>query len=105
MALWVKGKLMGLNRCLDPITFALAQCPRGPRNRHTQRRRQRELLYNDAVLTDSWGQEQGLDEDGCFAPLLQWVRRKRSPGLNLAAACCASGLSLCRLQCRCLGAD
>ena len=56
------------------MTLALAYRLRGPRNPHTLRRLQRELLYDDADRIDSWGPGQELEvERGC-APLLQWVR-------------------------------
>ena len=58
-----------------PVTLALAQCLRGPRNLHTLRRLQRELLYDDADRIDSWGPGQELEVERCCAPLLQWVRR------------------------------
>ena len=74
LALWVEGTLLGLNGCQDAVTLALAQGLRGPRNPHTLRRRQRELLYDDADRIDSWGPDQELEVEGCFAPLLQWVR-------------------------------
>ena len=48
---------------------------RGPANSHTLRRLQRELVYDDADRIDSWGPGQELEVEGCFAPLLQWVRR------------------------------
>ena len=75
LALWVEGTLLGLNGCQDAVTLALAQCSRGPRNPHTLRRRQRELLYDDADRIDSWGPGQELEVERCCAPLLQWVRR------------------------------
>ena len=56
------------------MTLALAHGLRGPRNPHTLRRRQRELLYDDADRIDSWGPDQELEVEHCFAPLLQWVR-------------------------------
>ncbi len=74
LALWVEGTLLGLNGCQDTVTLALAQCLRGPCNPHTLRRRQRELLYDDADRIDSWGPDQELEVERCFAPLLQWVR-------------------------------
>ncbi len=74
LALWVEGTLLGLNGCQDAVTLALAQGLTGPRNPHTLRRRQRELLYDDADRIDSWGPGQELEVEGCFAPLLQWVR-------------------------------
>ena len=46
---------------------------KGPRNPHTLRRLQRELLYDDADRIDSWGLGQELEVEGCFAPPLQWV--------------------------------
>ena len=72
LALWVKGTLLGLNGCQDTVT--LAQGLRGARNPHTLRRLQRELPYDDADRIDSWGPGQELEVEGCFAPLLQWVR-------------------------------
>ena len=63
-----------MNGCQDTVTLALAQCLRGPRNPHTLRRLQRELLYDDADRIDSWGPDQELEVERCFAPLLQWVR-------------------------------
>ena len=75
LALWVEGTLLGLNGCQDTVTLALAHCPRGPRNPHTLRRLQRELLYDDADRIESWGPGQELEVEGCFAPLLRWVRR------------------------------
>ena len=74
LALWVEGTLLGLNGCQDAVTLALAQGLRGPRNPHTLRRLQRELLYNDADRIVSWGPGQELEVEHCFAPLLQWVR-------------------------------
>ena len=74
LALWVEGTLLGLNGCQDTVTLALAQGLRGPRNPHTLRRRQRELLYDDTDRIDSWGPGQELEVEGCCAPLLQWVR-------------------------------
>ncbi len=74
LALWVKGTLLGLNGCQDTVTLALAQGLRGARNPHTLRRLQRELPYDDADRIDSWGPGQELEVEGCFAPLLQWVR-------------------------------
>ena len=74
LALWVEGTLLGLNGCQDTVTLALAHGLRGPRNPHTLRRLQRELLYDDADRIDSWGPGQELEVEGCFAPLLQWVR-------------------------------
>ncbi len=74
LALWVEGTLLGLNGCQDTVTLALAQGLGGPRNPHTLRRLQRELLYDDADRIDSWGPDQELEVEGCFAPLLQWVR-------------------------------
>ena len=74
LALWVEGTLLGLNGCQDAVTLALTQGLTGPRNPHTLRRRQRELLYDDADRIDSWGPGQELEVEGCFAPLLQWVR-------------------------------
>ena len=68
------GTLLGLNGCQDTVTLALAQGLGGPRNPHTLRRLQRELLYDDADRIDSWGPDQELEVEGCFAPLLQWVR-------------------------------
>ena len=73
LALWVEGTLLGLNGCQDTVTLALAQGLRGPRNPHTLRRRQRELLYDDADRIDAWGPDQELEVEGCFAPLLPWV--------------------------------
>ena len=75
LALWVEGTRLGLNGCQDTVTLALAHCPRGPRNPHTLRRLQRELLYDDADRIESWGPGQELEVEGCFAPLLRWVRR------------------------------
>ncbi len=75
LALWVEGTRLGLNGCQDTVTLALAHGLRGPRNPHTLRRRQRELLYDDADRIDSWGPDQELEVERCFAPLLQWVRR------------------------------
>ncbi len=75
LALWVEGTRLGLNGCQDTVTLALAQGLRGPRNPHTLRRRQRELRYDDADRIDSWGPDQELEVEGCFAPRLQWVRR------------------------------
>ncbi len=75
LALWVQGTLLGLNGCQDAVTLALAQSLTGPRNPHTRRRRQRELLYNDADRIGSWGPDQELEVEGCCAPRLQWVRR------------------------------
>ena len=74
LALWVEGTRLGLNGCQDTVTMALAQGLRGPRNPHTLRRRQRELLYDDADRIGSWGPGQELEVEHCFAPLLQWVR-------------------------------
>ena len=74
LALRVEGMLLGLNGCQDTMTLALAQGLRGPRNPHTLRRLQRELLYDDADRIDSWGPGQELEVEGCFAPLLQWIR-------------------------------
>ena len=74
LALWVEGTLLGLNGCQDTVTLALAQGLRGPSNPHTLRRLQRELLYDDADRIDSWGPDQELEVERCFAPLLQWVR-------------------------------
>ena len=74
LALWVEGTLLGLNGCQDTVTMALAQGLRGPRNPHTLRRLQRELLYDDADRIGSWGPGQELAVEDCFAPLLQWVR-------------------------------
>ncbi len=74
LALWVEGTLLGLNGCQDTVTLALAHGLRGPRNPHTLRRRQRELLYDDADRIDSWGPGQELEVEDCFALLLQWVR-------------------------------
>ena len=74
LALWVEGTLLGLNGCQDTVTLALAHGLRGPRNPHTLRRLQRELLYDDADRIDSWGPGQELEVERCFAPLLQWVR-------------------------------
>ncbi len=54
--------------------MALAHGLRGPRNPHTLRRLQQELLYDDADRIGSWGPGQELEVEGCFAPLLQWVR-------------------------------
>ena len=75
LALWVEGTLLGANGCQDTVTLALAQGLRGPRHPHTLRRLQRELLYDDADRIGSWGPGQELEVEGCFAPLLQWVRR------------------------------
>ena len=74
LALWVEGTLLGLNGCQDTVTLALAHWPKGPRNPHTLRRLQRELLYDDTDRIDSWGPGQELEVERCFAPLLQWVR-------------------------------
>ncbi len=74
LALWVEGTRLGLNGCQDTVTLALAHGLRGPRNPHTLRRLQRELRYDDADRIDSWGPGQELEVEGCFAPLLQWVR-------------------------------
>ena len=74
LALWVEGTLLALNGCQDTVTLALAHRLRGPRNPHTLRRLQRELLYDDADRIDAWGPGQELEVDRCFAPLLQWVR-------------------------------
>ena len=78
LALWVEGTLLGLNGCQDTVTLALAHGLRGPRNPHTLRRLQRELLYDDADRHPkgprSWGPSQEREVEGCFAPLLQWVR-------------------------------
>ena len=74
LALWVEGTLLGLNGCQDTVTLALAHGLRGPRNPHTLRRLQREMLYDDADRIDSWGPGLELEAEGCFAPLLQWVR-------------------------------
>ena len=74
LALWVEGTLLSLHGCQDTVTLALAQGLRGARNPHTLRRRQRELLYDDADRIDSWGPGQELEVEGCFAPLLRWVR-------------------------------
>ena len=60
LALWVEGTLLVLNGCQDAVTLALAQGLTGPRNPHTLRRLQRELLYDDADRIDSWGP--GLDK-------------------------------------------
>ena len=75
LALRVEGTLLGLNGCQDSVTLALAHGLRGPRNLHTLRRLQRELLYDDADRIDSWGPGQELEVARYFAPLLQWVRR------------------------------
>ena len=75
LALWVEGTLPGLNGCQDTVTLALAQSLRGPRNPHTLRRRQRELLDDDADRIDSWGPGQELEVEGCFAPLLGCTAR------------------------------
>ena len=69
-----RARWLGLNGCQDTVTLALAQGLRGPRNPHTLRRLQRELLYDDVDRIDSWGPDQELEVEGCFAPLLQWVR-------------------------------
>ena len=74
LALWVEGTLLGVHGCQDTVTLALAHGLRGARNPHTLRRRQRELLYDDADRIDSWGAGQELEVERCFAPLLQWVR-------------------------------
>ena len=68
LALWVEGTLLGLNGCQDTVTMALAHGLRGPRNPHTLRRLQRELLYDDADRIDSWGPGQELEVERCFAP-------------------------------------
>ena len=70
LGLWVEGTLLGLNGCQDTVTLALAQGLRGP---HTLRRLQREPLYDDADRHPG-GPGQELKVEGCFAPLLQWVR-------------------------------
>ena len=70
LALWVEGTLLGLNGCQDTVTLALAQSLKGARNPHTLRRRQRELLYDDADRIDSWGPGQELEVEGCFAAAL-----------------------------------
>ena len=79
LALWVEGTLLGLNGCQDTVTLALAHGLRGPRNPHTLRRLQRELLYDDTDRHPggprSWGPGQELEVERGFAPLLQWVRR------------------------------
>ena len=49
----MEGTRLGLNGCQVTATLALAQGLRGPRNPHTLRRRQRELLYDDADHIDS----------------------------------------------------
>ncbi len=49
LALWVEGTLLGLNGCQDTVTMSLAQGLRGPRNPHTLRRLQRELLTDTPV--------------------------------------------------------
>ncbi len=74
LALWVQGTLLGRNGCQDAVTLALAQGLTGLRNPHMLRRLQRELRYDDADRIDSWGPDQELEVEGCFAPLLQWVR-------------------------------
>ena len=74
LGLWVEGTRLGLNGCQDTVTLALAQGLRGPRNPHTLRRLQRELLYDDADRIDSWGPDQELEVEHCCAPLLRWVR-------------------------------
>ncbi len=78
LALWVEGTLLALNGCQDTVTLALAHHSRGSANPHTLRRRQRELLYDNADRHPggprSWGLGQELEVDACFAPLLQWVR-------------------------------
>ena len=70
----MEGTLLGLNGCQDTVTLALVQGLRGPRNLLTLHRLQRELLYDDADRIDSWGPDQELEVECCFAPLLQWVR-------------------------------
>ena len=70
----MEGTRLGWNGCQDTVTLALAHGLRGPRNPHTLRRLQRELRYDDADRIDSWGPGQELEVEGCFAPLLQWVR-------------------------------
>ncbi len=65
-----QGTLLGLNGCQDAVTLALAQGLTGLRNPHTLRRLQRELLYDDADRIDSWGPDQELEVEGCFAPRL-----------------------------------
>ena len=97
LALWVEGTLLGLNGCQDAVTLALAQCLRGPRNPHTLRRRQRELLYDDADRIDSWGPGQELEVERCFAPLLQWVRSWWVPtgGRELHKGIFWAGIGVC----------
>ena len=95
LALWVEGTLLGLNGCQDTVTMALAQGLRGPRNPHTLRRLQRELLYDDADRHPggprSWGPGQELEVEDCFAPLLQWVCSWWVPtaGASHGAGACA----------------
>ena len=78
LALWVEGTRLALNGCQDTVTLALAYRRRGPAHPHTLRRLQRELLYDDADRHPkgprSWGPGQELEVEGCFAPLLHWVR-------------------------------
>ena len=91
LALWVEGTLLGLNGCQDTVTLALASSLRGPRNPHTLRRRQRELLYDDADRIDSWGAGQELEVERYFAPLLQWVRSWWVPTGGAGAGAGAAG--------------
>ena len=79
LALWVEGTRLGLNGCQDTETMVLAHGLRGPRNRHTLRRLQRELRYDDADRIDSWGPGQELEVERCFAPRLQWGRSGGCP--------------------------
>ena len=66
--------LQGVARRGCSVTLTLAQSLKGPRNPHTLRRLQRELLYDNADRIDSWGPGQELEVEDCFAPLLQGVR-------------------------------
>ena len=87
----MEGTLLGLNGCQDTVTLALAHGLRGPRNPHTLRRLQRELRYGDADRIDSWGPGQELEVEGCFAPLLQWVRSWWVPTGRAGAGAGATG--------------
>ena len=97
------------------MTLALAYRLRGPRNPHTLRRLQRELLYDDADRIDSWGPGQELaqeprvlaavptsKQDDLVALVISgvyrqpavpiawhtsWGPRPGSPGLTISAAC------------------
>ena len=81
----MEGTRLGLNGCQVTVTLALAQGLRGPRNPHTLRRRQRELLYDDADHIDSWGPGQELEVERCFAHQLRTQRSWWAPtgGLKL----------------------